>query len=134
MEIAVSYQERNKLRAEALPGSNLVKSTSMVAENPIKNNDDDEESVKPYEKLFKSEENIISENSISADNQLSKEEAQMEQEYEKILKSYLPFQLINYLDTLDEEEADTMKTNITETFCIIAIIDMSGKFKLKKNI
>jgi len=93
------------------------------------NNSDKEISTKHFDK-YVSNGNMVSQNTIStAEN---KEEIKIEQEYEKILKSYLPFQLLNYLNALNEEEADTMKTNSTEMFCVIAVVDISGTY-IKKN-
>jgi len=150
MEFATSLPEQNNLLGDVdekeIVRASLLKSTSMVIDNKEKESDEEEEEedvpIKPFGKLKSSIENIKNLQSdtlekmtyTTEENIAPKEEdnSKMILEYEKVLKSYLPFHLQNYLENLVEEEADNMKTINIETFCVIAAIDISGKNSKKK--
>jgi len=143
MEFATSLPEQNNLLGDVdekeIVRASLLKSTSMVIDNKEKESDEEEEEedvpIKPFGKLKSSIENIKNLQSdtlekmtyTTEENIAPKEEdnSKMILEYEKVLKSYLPFHLQNYLENLVEEEADNMKTINIETFCVIAAIDIS---------
>ncbi|ORX76630.1 hypothetical protein BCR32DRAFT_271175 [Anaeromyces robustus] len=126
----------------------IMKSTSMNL-NKNNNNDDEEEEdvpIKMFGQIKNSIENLkksnsndslesnssnnlnneSNENNENNDNGLSKEEElKIEHEYEKVLKAFLPFHLQNYLENLDDDEADTLQTSSLETFCVIAVIGIA---------
>ncbi|OUM65934.1 hypothetical protein PIROE2DRAFT_7009 [Piromyces sp. E2] len=146
MDLATSMPETGNLsllNSEPKENNNFNKSTSMeISKVENENNDDDDEDededvpIKPFGKLKSSLENVNNniENSEEVDSiddvqsEKDENEIKMEKEYEKVLKSYLPFHLQTYLENLEEEDADTMKTTYIETFCVIAAINIADIF------
>jgi len=143
METSTSLPEQGTLLSNVakneLTSVKLIKSSSILFENNknneeegIDSNDDEDVPIRPFGNLKNSIENIenINDDNKNNDNSVKNEDNyKIELEYEKVLKSFLPFHLQNYLENLDEEEADTLKTINVETFCVVAAINISGKNK-----
>jgi len=143
METSTSLPEQGTLLSNVakneLTSVKLIKSSSILFENNknneeegIDSNDDEDVPIRPFGNLKNSIENIenINDDNKNNDNSVKNEDNyKIELEYEKVLKSFLPFHLQSYLENLDEEEADILKTINVETFCVVAAINISGKNK-----
>jgi len=145
MDLATSLPENGNLallNPKSTEESSLVKSSSMIIEKTDngkkdEDEDDDDEEDVPIQAFGKIKSSLEKVNKIDTPETGSDEdmessikdenEIKMEQEYEKVLRSYLPFHLQTYLENLEEENAETMKTTNAETFCVIAAINIAGK-------